>query len=308
MTINIAPGETALGWIGTGVMGAGMCGRLLAAGFTVTVHNRTRHKAEGLLSRGARWAEGPGEVAEASDVVFTMVGHPADVRQVILGPEGVLTGCREGRIVVDMTTSEPTLAVEIAHEAEKLGVFAIDAPVSGGDVGAREGRLSIMIGGDEQVVAALMPCFQALGKTIRRQGDPGAGQHAKLTNQILIATQMIGICEALLYARQAGLDLDRVLESIGSGAAASWSLSNLAPRMIAGDFAPGFFVEHFIKDMGMALAEAKRMGLALPGLALAEQLYFSVRALGHDRDGTQALLLALAAMSGVEWRRNEDGS
>ncbi len=292
---------TRLGWIGTGVMGSSMCGRLIRAGFAATVFNRTRAKAEPLLAAGARWADSPRAVAAAADVIFTMVGHPADVRQVILGPDGALAGCQPGAILVDMTTSEPSLAIEIAAAAAKAGVHALDAPVSGGDVGAREGRLSIMIGGDAAVAEALRPCWQAMGKTFIRQGGPGAGQHAKMVNQILIASNMVGVCEGLLYAYKAGLDLETMMQSVASGAAGSWSLSNLGPRIIANDFAPGFFVEHFLKDLGIALAEAKRMGLCLPGLALANQLYLSLAAHGHTRAGTQALELALAAMSNVDW-------
>ena len=240
-------------------------------------------------------------MAAASDVIFTMVGYPADVRQVILGPDGVLAGCKPGNIIVDMTTSEPSLAVEIAEAAAKQGVHAIDAPVSGGDVGAREARLSIMIGGDAEVIEALRPCWQAMGKTFVRQGGPGAGQHAKMVNQVLIAGNMVGVCEGLLYAYKAGLDLETVMQSVASGAAGSWSLSNLGPRIIANNFAPGFFVEHFVKDLGIALAEAKRMGLCLPGLALANQFYLSLAAHGHGRAGTQALQLALAEMSNIDW-------
>jgi 3-hydroxyisobutyrate dehydrogenase len=297
----IQPNVTRIGWIGTGVMGASMCGHLLRAGFAATVFNRAKAKAEPLLAAGAAWADCPSAAAAASDVVFTMVGYPADVRQVILGPAGVLAGCRPGSIVVDMTTSEPSLAVEIAAAAAKLGVQAVDAPVSGGDVGAREARLSIMIGGDAEVADALRPCWQAMGKTFVRQGGPGAGQHTKMVNQILIAGNMIGVCESLLYAYRAGLDLEIAMQSVASGAAGSWSLSNLGPRIIANNFAPGFFVEHFIKDLGIALAEAKRMGLCLPGLALANQLYLSLAAHGHGRAGTQALQLALAAMSNIDW-------
>ncbi len=305
--MDVKPGETRIGWIGTGVMGASMCGHLIDAGYSATVYNRTRAKAEPLLARGARWAESPKGVAEASDVVFTIVGYPADVCSVILGTEGVLAGSRAGQIVVDMTTSEPSLAVEIAARAAEKGVASIDAPVSGGDVGAREARLSIMIGGAKEAVDAVRPCFEAMGKTIVHQGGPGAGQHTKLVNQVLIASNMVGVCEALLYAYRAGLDLETVLQSVSPGAAGSWSLSNLAPRIIADDFAPGFFVEHFIKDMGIALEEAKRMGLAMPGLALANQLYLSLQALGHGRDGTQALELALAAMSGIDWKGRGKG-
>lgn len=298
----IQPGHTRLGWIGTGVMGSSMCGHLLRAGFSATVFNRTRSKAENLLTQGARWADSPQAVAEASDVVFTIVGYPADVRSVILGPEGVLAGCSPRKIIVDMTTSEPSLAVEIARAAAEKEVHAVDAPVSGGDVGAREARLSIMIGGEREVVEALQPCWQAMGKTIVHQGGPGAGQHTKMMNQVLIATNMIGVCEALLYAYRAGLDLETAMKSVASGAAASWSLLNLGPRIIANQFDPGFFVEHFIKDMGIALEESRRMGLSMPGLALAQQLYLSLAAQGHARDGTHALELALAAMSGIDWK------
>ncbi|MHB0957325.1 MAG: NAD(P)-dependent oxidoreductase [Pirellulaceae bacterium] len=297
----IVPGKTRLGWIGTGVMGASMCGHLMGRGYAMTVYSRTKSKAEPLLERGAQWADSPQAVARQSDVVFSIVGFPADVRQVILGDEGALAGAQPGSILVDMTTSEPTLACTIAAAAERRGVFSVDAPVSGGDVGAREARLSIMIGGDRQVVEALQPCWEALGKTIVYQGGPGAGQHTKMVNQILIANNMVGVCEALLYAYRAGLNLNTVLESVGSGAAGSWSLSNLGPRIVDNRFEAGFFVEHFVKDMDIALREANRMGLSVPGLALARQLYAAVVAQGHARAGTHALQLALAALSGVDW-------
>ncbi len=303
--MKIEPGQTKIGWIGTGVMGSSMCGHLMNAGFSITVYNRTKEKAEKLLERGALWANSPRAVAEAADVIFTMVGYPHDVRAVILGEEGVLAGCREGDIVVDMTTSEPSLAVEIARRAAQLGVHTVDAPVSGGDVGAREARLSIMIGGSQEVVEALQPCWEVMGSTIVRQGGPGAGQHTKMVNQVLIATNMIGVCEGLLYAYRAGLDLATVMRSVASGAAGSWSLTNLGARIIDNNFDPGFFVEHFVKDMGIALEESRRMGLSMPGLALAHQLYLSLVALDHARDGTQALMLALASMSGIVWKSRE---
>lgn len=299
--LTITSETTRIGWIGTGVMGAPMCGHLLDRGFAVTVFNRTRAKAEPLVARGAAWADTPCQVAQRSDVVFSIVGYPDDVREVLLGPDGALSGCRVGMVLVDMTTSRPALAIEIAEAAGARGVASVDAPVSGGDVGAREARLSIMIGGDRKVVDALQPCWEALGKTIVYQGGPGSGQHTKMVNQTLIASTMVGVCEALLYASRAGLDLNTVLQSVGSGAAGSWSLANLGPRIIANDFDPGFFVEHFIKDMRIALDEADRMGLALPGLALAKQLYLAVQAQGHGRDGTHALQLALASLSGIEW-------
>lgn len=301
MLSKVEPGKTKLGWIGSGVMGSSMCGHLLGKGFAVTVYNRSRGRAEPLLVKGARWADSPQAVAEASDVVFTIVGYPADVREVVLGAKGALAGSKPGNILVDMTTSEPALAEEIATKAKQRGVHSVDAPVSGGDIGAREARLSIMIGGENEVVDSLGPCWEAMGKTIVHQGPPGAGQHTKMVNQILIATNMIGVCEALLYGYRAGLDLKTVMQSVSSGAAGSWSLSNLGPRMIDNNFDPGFFVEHFIKDMGIALVEARRMRLSLPGLALANQLYIALAAQGHHRDGTQALLLALASLSGIDW-------
>jgi 3-hydroxyisobutyrate dehydrogenase len=284
-------------------MGASMCGHLIGKGFAMTVYNRTRSRTEGLIGQGARWADSPKAVAEAADVVFTIVGYPSDVRHVTLGPDGSLAGSKLGTILVDMTTSEPNLAVEIAETAKQRGVYSVDAPVSGGDIGAREARLSIMIGGEKEVVDALAPCWEAMGKTIVHQGGPGAGQHTKMANQILIATNMIGVCEALLYAYRAGLDLNTVMQSVTPGAAGSWSLANLGPRIIANNFDPGFYVEHFIKDMGIALSEARRMNLALPGLALAHQLYIALAAQGHARAGTHALELALASLSGVDWKK-----
>nr|MDQ3332028.1 NAD(P)-dependent oxidoreductase [Planctomycetota bacterium] len=253
------------------------------------------------VAKGAKVADNPKAVAAASDIIFAIVGFPKDVREVFLGDDGALAGSRKGTILVDMTTSEPSLAVEIGKAANEKGVHSVDAPVSGGDVGAKNAALSIMIGGGEEAVEAVRPCFEVMGKTIVRQGGPGAGQHTKMVNQILIATGMIGVCEALLYGYKAGLDLETVLKSVSSGAAGSWSLSNYGPRMMANNFDPGFFVEHFIKDMGIALAEAKRMDLSMPGLALAEQLYISLKANGHGRKGVQTLLLALAQMSKVNW-------
>ena len=302
MALTIEPGKTRIGWIGTGVMGASMVGHLMKAGFSATVYSRTRAKAESLIEQGAAWAESPRMVAEASDVVFSIVGFPSDVREVMLGEDGALAGAAEGCVLVDMTTSDPSLAVEIAQAASEKGVHSVDAPVSGGDVGAKNGTLSIMIGGEKEVVEALNPCWDAMGKTIVHQGAAGAGQHTKMVNQILIATNMIGVCEALLYGYKAGLDLPTVLQSVGSGAAGSWSLSNLGPRIMDNNFDPGFFVEHFIKDMGIALAEAKAMNLSLPGLALGHQLYMAVQAQGHGRDGTHALQLALSKLSNVDWK------
>jgi 3-hydroxyisobutyrate dehydrogenase len=234
--------------------------------------------------------------------VFSIVGFPKDVREVLLGEQGALAGAKAGTVLVDMTTSDPTLAVEIDNAAKKKQVHSVDAPVSGGDVGAKNAALSIMIGGDKDVVEALDPCWKAMGKTIVHQGAAGAGQHTKMVNQILISTTMIGLCEALLYGYKAGLDLETVFKSVSTGAAGSKALEVLGPRILANNFDPGFYVEHFIKDMGIALSEAKRMGLAMPGLALAEQLYLSLQANGGGRNGTQALMLALAQMSGLDWK------
>lgn len=289
-----------IAWIGTGVMGAPMAGRLLEAGYELVVHNRSKEKAQALLDSGARWAGSPAEAAEGTDVAVSMVGFPEDVEATHLGPSGTLTASGVPPLIVDMTTSRPSLAVRIQEAAAAKGAGSVDAPVSGGDVGAREGTLSIMVGAERTHYESVRPLFEVLGRQIVHQGGPGSGQQTKMVNQILIATNMIGLCEGLLYAARAGLDPQRVLESVGSGAAGSWSLANLGPRMMCRDFAPGFLVDHFVKDLGIALDEAARLGLALPGLALARQLYLSVRALGHGRRGTQALLLGLERLNGLE--------
>jgi 3-hydroxyisobutyrate dehydrogenase len=296
----VEPGKTRVGWIGTGVMGRWMCQHLMTKGYAATVYNRSKEKAQPLLEQGARWADTPRALAEQVDVVFAIVGFPRDVREVFLAPQGALAGARPGTMFVDMTTSEPSLAREIYDAAKAKGVSSVDAPVSGGDVGAKNAALSIMIGGDEDVVKALKPLFECMGKTIIYQGAAGSGQHTKMVNQILIASNMIGVCEALLYAYQAKLNLETVMQSVSVGAAGSWSLSNLGPRIMARNFEPGFFVEHFIKDMGIALDEAQRLGLALPGLALAKQLYLAVQAQGFGRKGTHALMLALEHLSNVK--------
>ncbi len=294
MTVQLAiPMATRIGWIGAGVMGSSMCGHLLTAGYHVTVHSRTRSKAQSLLDRGAQWAESPRAVTAESDVLFTMVGFPQDVRSVYFDATGILAGARAGMTLIDMTTTQPSLSHEIAAAASTKVLSAIDAPVSGGDVGARNATLSIMVGGDRKAVQAVMPLFERLGKTIVHQGGSGTGQQAKLCNQIVIAGTMVGVCESLLYGYKAGLDLNRMLDSIRGGAAACWTLDNLAPKILQRNFDPGFFVEHFIKDMGLALEESKRMGLVLPGLTLVHQLYQAVQTLGHGRSGTHALILAL---------------
>jgi 3-hydroxyisobutyrate dehydrogenase len=301
--MSMASGDgLRVGWIGTGVMGSPMCGHLLAAGFPVKVFNRTEARALSLIEQGAEWCASPAATAEGVDIVVTIVGYPSDVRQVMLGEEGVLATAAEGTTIVDMTTSEPQLAREIFDAAATKGVSSLDAPVSGGDVGARNASLVIMVGGRQEAFDAALPVFQRLGKAVTYEGGPGAGQHTKMVNQIAIASGMIGVCEALLYASCAGLDVGKVIETISPGAAGSWSLSNYGPRALRGDFEPGFKIDHFIKDLGIALEEARRMKLALPGLALAEQLYIAAAAEGRGQKGTHALLLALAQLSGVEWK------
>ena len=299
---TLTPAGTAIGWIGTGVMGQSMCRHLMNAGCTATIYNRSPQKAQALVEAGAKLAASPRAVAEASQVVFAIVGFPSDVRQVFLGEDGILAGSKPGTIVVDMTTSEPALAREIHAAAKARGVHALDAPVSGGDLGARNATLSIMVGGEPEVFEAVRPLLECMGKTIIHQGPPGAGQHTKMVNQILIAGAMVGVCEALLYGYRAGLDMETVFKSVSTGAAGSKALEVLGPRILRGDFEPGFYVEHFIKDMGIALQEARAMNLALPGLALVQQLYIALQAQGYGRKGTQALLLALESFSGVPRR------
>ncbi|MEM2601672.1 MAG: NAD(P)-dependent oxidoreductase [Candidatus Bathyarchaeia archaeon] len=296
----ISPDRTRVGWIGTGVMGKPMCGHILRAGYRVTLYNRTKAKAEELIARGAKWAGSPREVAEEADVIFTMVGYPEDVREVYLGPNGILAGAKRGSIMIDMSTSQPSLAVEIYSKAKAIGAHALDAPVSGGDIGAREGTLSIMIGGDRDIAERVKPLFQLMGKSIRYMGPAGSGQSAKLCNQILIASTMIGVVECLLYAHKSGLDLMDVIAAVGSGAAGCWSINNLGPRIVRRDFDPGFMVEHFVKDMGIALEEARKMNLALPGLAMAHQFYVALKAKGKGRLGTQALALVLEELNNAK--------
>jgi 3-hydroxyisobutyrate dehydrogenase len=282
-------------------MGSSMAGHLLDNGYELTVTSRRRVSAEPLLERGAAWVETPAEASARSDIVFSMVALPSDVREVVLGPSGALSAARAGAVVVDMTTSEPSLAIQIAAAAASRDVHVLDAPVSGGDVGARNATLSIMVGGPDDVFEAVRPCFDAMGSNVVLQGGHGAGQHTKMVNQILVASTMVSMAEGLAYAYRVGLDVDRVLTSVSAGAAGSWSLANLAPRVVDGNFDPGFMVDHFVKDLGIALAEAKRARLALPGLALAEQLYIALQAQGHGRDGTHSVVHALVSLSGLGW-------
>jgi 3-hydroxyisobutyrate dehydrogenase len=281
-------------------MGKSMCAHILKAGYNVSVYNRTKEKAKELIDVGAVWCSNPKEVAEKSDIVFTIVGFPHDVEDVYLGENGVLKAIKKGAIIVDMTTSEPSLAQRVYEEAKKIGVSSIDAPVSGGDVGAKNGTLAIMAGGDKETYEKVFPFFELMGKNIAYMGKAGAGQHTKMSNQILIASTMIGVVESLLYAYKAGNDLGEVINVIGKGAAGCWSINNLGPRIVKGNFDPGFFIKHFIKDMGIALKEAKKLNLSLPGLALAYQFYISATALGLENLGTQGLYKVLAILNGIE--------
>jgi 3-hydroxyisobutyrate dehydrogenase len=291
--------DTKIGWIGTGVMGYYMAGQLMDNGYQVTVYNRTKAKADGLVAKGAIWADNPKEVAAVSDVIFTIVGFPRDVEEVYFSPDGILAGAGSGSVLVDMTTTLPSLAERIFKEGLKQNIKSIDAPVSGGDVGAKNGTLSIMVGGDKEDVDAIMPLFEIMGKNIVYEGKAGSGQHTKMCNQITIAGTMIGVCESLLYGHKAGLDLNVMLEAISGGAAGCWTLNNLAPRIVNRNFEPGFYVEHFIKDMEIALTEGRNMNLSMPGLALVHQLYKAVEAQGYGKKGTHALTLALEKMSNV---------
>ncbi len=286
--MNATP--TPVAFIGLGLMGGHMAGHILAAGHPLHVYNRTRAKADTLVARGAIWHDDPGAAAAAADAVITIVGLPRDVEEVYLDAQGIIARARPGAILIDMTTSSPSLAKRIAAAARAKGLGAIDAPVSGGDIGARDAKLSIMIGGEEADVAAVMPILQLMGTNIRRQGGPGAGQHAKLANQIVIAGTMLGVAEGLAYAGKVGLDPNAVLASIGTGAAGSFLLNMLGPRMVNRDFAAGFFVEHLIKDLRIAREEAVAAGLDLKGLITALGQYTVLAEHGGLRDGTQALI------------------
>lgn len=288
-----------IGWIGTGVMGNSMCSHLIKNGAKAFIYNRTHVKTQVLSSIGAQLCSSPAEVASKSDIVFTMLGYPHDVQEVIFGSNGVFSGAKYGSIIVDMTTSTPTLAEKIYIDAKSKNIDALDAPVSGGDIGAKEGTLSIMVGGEQEVFDKVLPLFRLMGKNVALMGSAGKGQHTKMSNQIVIASTMVGVVEGLLYAYKAGLDQSRVLDIIGQGAAASFSLNNLGRRILNDNFDPGFFIKHFIKDMGIALEEARKMKLSLPGLALANQFYISASAIGLENFGTQALYKVMANINNI---------
>jgi 3-hydroxyisobutyrate dehydrogenase len=281
--------NTVIGFIGIGVMGKSMAGHLLAAGFPLVIYTRTEEKAADLIDKGAKWMDTPRGVAEKANVIFTIVGYPHDVEEVYFGENGLITNGKKGSYLIDMTTSAPQLAIKIFDEAKKNGIHSIDAPVSGGDIGAKTAKLSIMVGGEKEAFEEVKPLLELLGSNIVYQGKAGSGQHTKMCNQIAIATNMIGVTEAIIYAEKAGLDPETVLKSISTGAAGSWSLSNLAPRMLNQDFEPGFYIKHFIKDMKIALEEAEHMDMDAPGLTLAKSLYDQLAKNGEENSGTQAL-------------------
>ncbi|XJZ28323.1 NAD(P)-dependent oxidoreductase [Bacillota bacterium Lsc_1132] len=285
----LTPENTVIGFIGTGVMGKSMASHLLTAGYPLYVYTRTKEKAAELLENGAKWASSPKEISNKANVVFTIVGYPKDVEEVYLGENGLIPNGKAGSYFIDMTTSAPSLASRIFEEAKKAGIHVLDAPVSGGDIGAKEARLSIMAGGEEADFEQVLPLLEKLGTNIVYQGKAGSGQHTKMCNQIAIASNMIGVAEAMIYAGKAGLDPEKVLKSIAAGAAGSWSLSNLAPRMLKEDFAPGFYIKHFIKDMKIAIDEAELMGMDVPGLRLAKSLYDKLAENGEENSGTQAI-------------------
>ena len=279
-----------VGFIGTGVMGNSLVNHLLAGGHEVSIYTRTASKAENLIEAGAHWMDSPKLVAGEAEVVFTMVGYPSDVEEIYFGEEGIIENAKEGAVLIDLTTSRPELAQQIFKAALGKGLSALDAPVSGGDVGARNGLLSIMVGGEESTFKQVLPLLDLFGGNIVHQGPAGAGQHTKMANQIAIATNMIGVCEALVYAKKAELDVQKVFDTISTGAAGSFSLSSYGPRIIKEDYSPGFFIKHFIKDMTIALNEAEKMGIEFPGLALAKNMYEQLAREGEENSGTQALI------------------
>ena len=280
-----------VGFIGTGVMGRSMADHLMKAGYTLHVYNRTKEKAKSLMDSGAVWHDSPSSLSAACDAIITMVGYPKDVEETYFSPAGILANAKKGSLVIDMTTSSPALAVKIASAAAVRGLLCLDAPVSGGDLGARNATLTIMCGGSQEAFAEAVPLFEKMGKTIKLQGPAGSGQNTKMANQIVIAGNLCGTCEAMTYSKKAGLNPSIVLESISSGSAGSWQLTNLAPKMIAGDFAPGFYVKHFVKDLGIALESAREMGLELPILGLANKLFTELSSSGRSELGTHALFL-----------------
>lgn len=303
MKDNQAASLPVIGWIGTGLMGAPMAEHLITAGYAVNVYNRTRSKAERVITKGAIWFDTPEALTAESDIVITIIGFPRDVEECYFGETGIFKALKPGQILIDMTTTKPTLAIEIAERAKKSGASFIDAPVSGGEVGAINATLSIMIGGDKKTADTVLPVMEAMGKNIVYQGPAGSGQHTKMCNQITLACTLVGVCESLIYGAKAGLDLNTLIQSISKGAAGCWSLDILAPKIVKQDYSPGFTIDNFLKDMTIALEQADLMNLPLPGLALAKQLYTSVRAMGKGHLGNQGLYLALEALADIHHKK-----
>jgi len=303
--------DMKIGWVGTGVMGFWMCNHLIKAGYKTNVYNRTKEKAVPLFDMGAQWCESPAEVAANSDIICSIVGFPKDVEEIYLGEKGILKGCSaeqasgKSKYMIDFTTTKPSLSIEIYNRAKEIGCFALDAPVSGGDIGAREARLTIMVGGDKDVYDFLVPVFSHVGKSIKYTGKAGSGQNTKMCNQIALTGIMIGMCESLLYGYKAGLNLEEIVNTIKGGAAGSWSMENYGPRILKEDYKPGFMVEHFIKDMEIALEESKKMNINLPGLVLVHQLYVVLKAMGYGKSGTHSLMFSLNKLSNTDFPQPE---
>ncbi|MEO6230520.1 MAG: NAD(P)-dependent oxidoreductase [Ferruginibacter sp.] len=291
--------DKKIGWIGTGLMGLPMAKHLATAGYKLNVYNRTKAKAKELIDMGCTWCDSPAEIAAHSEIIVTIIGFPKDVEECYFGEQGIFKNIKQGTILIDMTTTKPSIALKIAAAVEEFKGEFIDAPVSGGQVGAINGNLSIMMGGKKNVVDQVIPMFEVFGKNMVYQGNVGTGQHAKMCNQIVIAGTLMGVCEGLIYGAKAGLDLNKLLDSISKGAAGCWSLDVLAPKIVKGDFSPGFSIDNFVKDLNIALEEAEAMKLSLPGLALAKQLYISVQAMGKGTSGNQALYLALEKLANM---------
>lgn len=285
--------KKTIGFVGTGVMGKSMVGHLLNAGYEVNVYNRTKSKADVLVNQGAIWCDSVALLSQKSDVIISIVGYPSDVESIYLGEQGILNHAQSGSIVIDMTTSSPELAKNIYEEGLAKGIHSLDAPVSGGDIGAKNATLTIMVGGDKSIYNQIEDIFKVIGKNVVYQGASGNGQHTKLANQIAIAAGMLGVAEAIIYAEEAGLNLGHVFDSIEHGAAGSWSLSNLGPKMVEGNYAPGFYVKHFIKDMKIAIEESERMGLYMPGLLKAKSVYDALSEAGYENEGTQSVIQLL---------------
>ncbi len=291
-----------LGFVGLGVMGSAMASNLLKAGYTLTIYNRTKSKGDQLVEEGANWANSPRDVALESDIVFSMVGFPNDVEEVTLGENGILKGLRKGGIMCDMTTSSPQLAIKIAQTARHVGCFSLDAPVTGGDIGAKNATLSIFVGGDQEAYNRALPYLEHMGKNFMYCGEAGQGQQAKLANQVAVAGVMFSVCEALLYAKQAGLDLEKWVDLVVPGAAGSVAMNTLGRRILKYDYEPGFFIEHFVKDLGLCLDECRQMGIVLPGTTMADNFYRSILYNGNGKKGTQLLIEALSGLSGKQWK------